>query len=182
MTADEFVAALAACAARYVPGHSLRADGDQAAAARAWATVPRRTGSPPAHPPDPLLDLLGRYDLSQVEIWQFRFSDGLPGDPWSEFRHVGTQCAYDYYVDPARAGGRMLVMYYKDYQPEYFPSLTSAQFLELLVLYAKRRVVLAPDATDDETAACNAAFAARAASISPDAPMLNWYGEQRRGR
>ena len=166
MTADEFVAALGRAGRQY-------ADPREAAACRAWVSIPRLAAPAFDHPPDPVLDLLSQYDLSGVAFWQLAFVKGVPvrwGGDWQ----VARKATDDYYVD----GGTILKMYYK----EAFPSgtgLTSGQFLDLVAVYAEMIAALPPDRSAGRVDAAVAEYAARAAAISPHVHTFNWFDERR---
>jgi hypothetical protein len=174
MTAEEFVEALGRTAALFRPGMLIGPSlTNQCAGARAWAEIPRREQVPPPHSADPVLNLLAQYDLSAVIIWQFQFIPTLtPLDPgiWK----VAERPTYEYFVERSR----ILMMYYKEDRPHDI-GVKSSEFLDLLALYAERRVVN-PVTDNTEIEFIDADFAQRALTISPHAAELDWFGEARR--
>ena len=147
---------------------------DQEAAARAWAAVPLRATPAFDHPPNAALDLLARYDLSGVIIWQLGFWSS-PGPTFVGVWHVARQATYDYFVEQ----GRLLVMYYEEDSPRE-TGLQSGQFLDLLALFAEKRIAIPAGAGAAEIEPIVADFARRAAVVSPHAAGLNWFGESQR--
>jgi hypothetical protein len=171
MTADEFVAAIKQAAAGFCqPRTDDRWYREREAAVCARAAIAPRKAPGFEHPADPVLDLLARYDLSGVKLWQFKFWDLISPDGDSLW-HVTQKSTDDYYI----VGGSILKMYYK----EAFPGatgLSSGQFLEVIALYAR---LIAAIPTAGEADPVLAESAKLAVAISPDASGLDWFVERR---
>jgi hypothetical protein len=166
MTADEFVGAIKRVG-------SNPADATKKAVYDAWAAVKLRPAPAFEHPPDPVLDLMARYDLSAVKFWQFEFKKGVP-ETWDDSWHVAQKATSDYYVD----GGQVLKMYYKEAHPGP-TGLTSSQFLDVLVLYARMIAATPANPPPEKLDAMLAGYACKALVISPEARCLDWFGESR---
>ena len=166
MTADEFVATLARISRK-------TADPKNEAMVRAWADIKPRPAPAFDHPPDPVLDLLARYDLSGVTFWQLTFAKDVPVR-WDSSWQIAQKSTDDYYVD----GGQLLKMYYKEAYPNE-TGLTSGQFLDLVALYAELIASTPPAPSPDRLDAILAEYAGRAATCAPHARNLDWFGEAR---
>ncbi|WP_020474854.1 hypothetical protein [Zavarzinella formosa] len=159
MTADEFIAALAGLQGKK----------------KLPAGVRRRRKALFAHPDDPVLELLARYEVAGLEFWQLKFSAKTASEIDGVW-HVATKATDDYYVE----GGRLLKMYYKeDYPAE--TGLTSGQFLEVIVVYARLIAAMA-NSTLGMNDPLIAEHAGHAVAISPKAAGLDWFEESWRRR
>ncbi len=161
MTADEFVTALAEIG---------KSDVSKRVETRLWTKIRKRKKPAFEHPPDPILDLLARYDVSKVRFLQIQFSENKIAD-YDQIWHVATKATDDFFVE----SGRVLKMYYK----ECFPSqigLSSGQFLELILIYAKMLSLTSENSTGPFDPVL-VEYSEKAHALGPGVAPLDWFWE-----
>ncbi len=164
MTADEFVAAIAAA------GKSDSAERDYT---RAWGKVRKRRKPAFNHPPDPVLELLSRYDVTKLEFWQLKFVDKKAAEI-DGLWHVVNRSTDDYYI----LNGCVLKMYYKEAYPGE-TGVDSGQLLEVIVVYAQM-IAAMTESIEDPFHPLLVEHANRAHAIAPGSAGFDLFGEVRR--